>query len=195
VVRSKAFDMVSNGERFKLYVPAKNRFLVGRDEVIQPSKNTLENLRPRHFLDALLVEPVGEGETAILENITDEENATYVLHILRRKENGEISPARSVHFDRVALALERQILFDENGDILTDARYRNWQSHGDVPFPKEIDINRPRDEYGVVLTIVKLEVNKPLTDAQFALDQPEGSVLQVVGEKPDAGARNANGRN
>src|SRR5690242_1792248 len=46
VVRNKAFDMVSNGTDFKLFVPARNRFLVGRNEIIEPSANKLENLRP-----------------------------------------------------------------------------------------------------------------------------------------------------
>jgi hypothetical protein len=49
VVRNKAFDMVSNGEQFKLFVPAKNRFLVGKNELETPSTNKLENLRPQHF--------------------------------------------------------------------------------------------------------------------------------------------------
>jgi hypothetical protein len=195
VVRTKAFDMVSNGENFKLYVPAKNRFIVGQDQVFQPSKNRLENLRPRHFRDALLVRPVQEGEAAVLENITDEETAVYVLHIVAKNSGGGLTPARLIEFDRLTLALDRQIIFDENGNILTDARYRNWQSFGGTQFPKEIQINRPRDEYGVVLEIVKLDLNKPLDNEQFALEQPEGSILQVLGPKP-AGAqadRNSNG--
>src|SRR5262249_31171410 len=55
VVRNKAFDMVSNGTDFKLYLPTKSRFITGRNEVERPSKNALENLRPHHFLDALVV--------------------------------------------------------------------------------------------------------------------------------------------
>src|SRR5215475_2468243 len=48
VVRNKAFDMVSNGADFKLFVPSRNRFIVGSNEIIQPSPNKLENLRPQH---------------------------------------------------------------------------------------------------------------------------------------------------
>src|ERR1051326_105508 len=33
VVRTKAFDMVSTGDEFKLYVPSRNRFIVGRNEI------------------------------------------------------------------------------------------------------------------------------------------------------------------
>ncbi len=33
IVRNKAFDMVSDGQRFKLWIPSKNRFVVGRNDV------------------------------------------------------------------------------------------------------------------------------------------------------------------
>src|SRR5690242_422355 len=32
IVRNKAFDMVSDGEAFKLWIPPKNRFVIGRND-------------------------------------------------------------------------------------------------------------------------------------------------------------------
>src|SRR2546427_3907017 len=58
VVRNKAFDMVSNGSQFRLYLPSKNRFIEGANIVEKPSPNPMENWRPQHFLEALLVRPV-----------------------------------------------------------------------------------------------------------------------------------------
>src|ERR1035437_8580582 len=52
IVRATAFDMVSNGIDFKLYVPSRNRFLVGRNEIKHPPPTKLETLRPQTFLDA-----------------------------------------------------------------------------------------------------------------------------------------------
>ena len=49
------------------------------------------------------------------------------------------------------------------------------------PFPKHIEINRPRDEYAVVIDIVKMDINKGVTDDKFVLDRPEGSTLQTIG--------------
>src|SRR5689334_4539477 len=84
VVRNKAFDMVSNGTDFKLFVPSRNRFIVGRNEIIQPSANKLENLRPQHFLDALMVRPVDPGfEKLPIENFTAEDHTYSVLHVVR----------------------------------------------------------------------------------------------------------------
>src|SRR5438045_8283997 len=58
IVRNRAFDMVSDGRQFKLWIPAKNRFITGSNDVVQPSKNALENLRPQVLYAALLLDPV-----------------------------------------------------------------------------------------------------------------------------------------
>ena len=184
VVRNKAFDMVSNGKDFKVFIPARNRFIVGQNDLVQPSANKLENLRPQHFLEALLVRPPAEGEVALLQNFTDEENAAYILHVVRRTKDNQLELARDIWFDRIKLNLVRQMVFDRSGDILTDARYSDWQTYDNVPFPKHIEINRPKDEYGVVLTVVKMDIDKGVTPDKFALEQPEGSTLQVLGQHP-----------
>jgi outer membrane lipoprotein-sorting protein len=56
-----------------------------------------------------------------------------------------------------------------------------------VPFPKHIEINRPRDEYAMVLDIVDMKINKGIPDNQFVLDQPEGTTLQTIGPPPVKG--------
>ena len=187
VVRNKAFDMVSDGKTFRLYVPVKDRFITGLNEApLPPSKNKLENLRPQHFVDALFIEPPkANGEHAVLENLTDEDDANYIVHLIADGPKGELRLARSVWFDRLNLGLVRQLVYDAAGNILTDARYRDWQVYDGIPFPKQIDITRPQDEYAVVLTIAKMDVNKGIGDDKFILEQPEGSTLQVLSDKSE----------
>jgi outer membrane lipoprotein-sorting protein len=185
VVRNKAFDMVSDGTNFKLYIPARNRFLVGRNEIDQPPQNKLENLRPQHFLEALLVRPIdADRDKLLLENFTDEDNAFYVLHVVHVNGGGELHLARTIWFSRYDLMLARQLIFDAAGNILTDARYTDWRRYDNVAFPKHIEIDRPRDEYAVVIDIVKMDINNGVSDDKFVLDQPEGTTLQVVGQAP-----------
>jgi uncharacterized protein DUF4292 len=186
VVRNKAFDMASDGSEFHLYVPSQNRFIVGRNEHAAPSPNKLENLRPAVFLDAMLVAPVAPQQFAVLQDFTDEDNAAYILHILYTGADGQLHLARDVWFDRLTLNIVRQMIFDPTGEILTDARYSEWKKYDGVPFPKTIDINRPKDEYGVVINLVKADINKAVTSDKFVLEQPEGTVLQVLGAKSAA---------
>jgi hypothetical protein len=188
VVRNKMFDMVSNGAEFKLYIPSKGRFLVGANSIDKPSPNKIENLRPQHFLDALLVRPVDTaGNKTMLENFTDEDNAYYIVHEVHELPAGTLRLERSIWFSRLDLQMARQMIFDENGNILTDARYSEWHSYDNVPFPKHIEINRPRDEYAIVLDIVKLDINKGVANDQFVLEQPEGTTLETIGSPPPQG--------
>jgi hypothetical protein len=184
VVRNKAFDMVSTGAKFSLYLPSSNRFIVGSSDLPARSANKIENLRPQHFLEALLVEPMQPDEKADFMNFTDEDNAAYILHFMHILPDGQIVPHRSIWFNRLDLHLARQLIFDPAGNILTDARYTDWQTYSGVSFPKQIDIARPQDEYAVVMTVVKMEINRGVSDDKFVLEQPEGTQLQVLGQKP-----------
>jgi outer membrane lipoprotein-sorting protein len=187
VIRSKAFDMVSNGTDFRLFLPGKNRFITGRNEIVAPSQNKIENLRPEHILDALLVRPVNATQDKLLlENFTDESNAFYILHEIRQTPDGQLQLQRTLWFNRVNLELARQMEFDTAGNILADDRYSQWKPFDNVSFPKHIEINRPRDEYGVVIDIVKMDINKGVSDDKFVLEQPEGTSLQIIGQPPGA---------
>jgi outer membrane lipoprotein-sorting protein len=196
LVRNTAFDMVSDGMDFKLYVPSQNRFLVGSNTIRQPSKNKLENLRPQHFLDALLVKPVESTAKVLLENFTDEDNAFYILHVIHERNSGELVLSRTIWFNRVNLRLARQIVLDPGGNIVSDARYSDWREYDKVPFPRHVEVNRPIDEYGVVLDVQKMDINKGVSDDKFVLRQPQGSKLQQVGDTrgpvPDQSVQESN---
>src|SRR6267154_1805710 len=70
IVRTTAFDMVSNGEEFKLWIPPRNRFVVGRNELQTHNPDQpMESIRPQDIYDAILIRPIDpEHEIAVLEN-------------------------------------------------------------------------------------------------------------------------------
>jgi outer membrane lipoprotein-sorting protein len=190
VVRTKAFDMVSNGTDFKLYIPPKNLFITGQNAIQELSANKLENLRPQHFLDALIVRPVDtKNDKVFMLNFTDEDNAYYIIHEFHEGLDGKPHPKRTIWFSRLDLLLARQMIFDESGDLLTDARYSQWHIFDNVNFPKHIEVNRPHEEYAMVLDMVKMDINKGVPNDQFVLDQPEGTTLHVVGQAPAKGPK------
>jgi hypothetical protein len=45
-------------------------------------------------------------------NLTDEDNAVYILHFVRQQPDGEILPSRSVWFSRINLHMARQLVYD-----------------------------------------------------------------------------------
>jgi hypothetical protein len=186
IVRTTAFDMVSNGEEFKLWIPPKNRFVVGRNDVqTRDSDQPMESIRPQDIYDALLVRPIDpQHEIAVLENseeiLHDSKGHRvlqddYELIVIRKKGENEGMLSRKIVFSRTDLQPHRQYIYDDQGKLVTDARYAGYKDYDGVNFPSRIEIFRPQEEYDITLNILKLEMNKPLRDDQFALEQPPGA--------------------
>jgi hypothetical protein len=206
VVRNTAFDMVSDGKEFKLWIPPKNKFVFGSSEAgssdagsnkadnYQPDKR-LENMRPQYIYDALLIPEIGSDEIAVLENgyetVLDAkkhrvEQPDYELAIIRKGPHGWYL-SRRVEFSRTDLLPHRQRIYDQQGNVATDAHYQDYKDFGGASFPSLIQIERPRESYDITLSMVKLEINKALTDDQFALEQPPGAEVVHL-DRPNASA-------
>ena len=184
LVRNTAFDMVSDGQDFKVWIPTKNKFVMGSDSAdnYQTDKR-LENMRPQYIYDALLIPEIGQDEIAVLENgyetVLDPkkhrvEQPDYELAVIRKGPQGWYL-SRRIEFSRSDLLPHWQRIYDQQGNVATDAHYQNYKDFGGTTFAGTIQIERPRENYDITLNMVKLEINKTLTDEQFALEQPAGA--------------------
>jgi outer membrane lipoprotein-sorting protein len=185
ILRNTAFDMVSDGREFKVSIPPKNRFVVGRNDVTVPNpQQPLENLRPQIIYDALLLRPIDQqNEKAVLENGTEIvsgdknrkfQQADYVIDVIHLGD-GDAWLSRKIVFSRVDLLPHRQLIYDEAGDLVTDASYSDYKDNARVLFPSVIEIRRPEEEYDITLHMVKLEINLPLDNTKFVLEKPPGA--------------------
>jgi outer membrane lipoprotein-sorting protein len=199
IVRNKAFDMVSDGRDFKLWIPPKNRFVIGRNDVETHNlQQPMENLRPQHIYEALILREVDpNNEIAVMQNsfeiVTDGKNhqveqADYEIEVIRRGDHGWFL-SRKIIFSRTDLQPHRQYVYDQDGNLATDSRYEGYKDYDGVVFPSQIEIWRPQEEYDITLTIVKLQLNEPLADDKFALDQPAGAQIVHL-DQPQASQAN-----
>jgi hypothetical protein len=187
IVRTTAFDMVSDGQEFKLWIPPKNRFVIGRNQIQTPNTDQpLENLRPQNIYEALLIRRVNpETEIAVVENgyeILHDAKGHRVLQedyelvvIEKHGENWGLS--RKIVFGRTDLKPHRQYIYDEDGKVVTDAKYAEYKEYDGVSYPSRIEIYRPQEEYDITLNMLKVDINKPMTDDQFVLQQPAGAAV------------------
>ena len=182
VVGTTAFDMVSNGSTFKVSLPTSNRFITGENSAPANSKNPLENLRPQALLGPMLIKPLDpDNETMFLEDDTDEMSSSYVLHFVKKEQDGTFTVKRAVWFDRVDLKIRRQREYDPDALITSDTVYKNWTAYNNISFPANIDIKRPKDGYGVAMTVEKMDMNITLPDDKFVLNQPPDAQVQAIG--------------
>jgi len=187
IVRTTAFDMVSDGQDFKLWIPPKNRFVMGKNQTkVQNSDQPMENIRPQNIYDALLIPPIDPDtavEIAVVENgyetfhdakghrILQEDYELIVMH----KYDDGWRLARKIVFGRTDLKPHRQFIYNEDARVSTDARYAEYKDFDGVNFPSRIEIYRPQEEYDITLNLLKVDINKPMTDDQFTLEQPAGA--------------------
>jgi hypothetical protein len=194
VVGTTVFDMVSDGESFRVSIPSKNKFLVGLVAVERASSKPIENLRPHHLLDALLWPEIRKEETVILKEFNDERARYYVLTVLRGGYQVEV--LREIWFDRADLQVVRMQNFGPKGVLLSDVQLANWQpldtaagspaaaipNTGVTSFPRVLRIERPKDDYKLDLQVTKIGLNEDIPTERFKLEQPAGSELVHVGD-------------
>ncbi len=192
VLHTHAFDMVSDGKTFTLLISVKNRAITGSDAVSTPSKNVLENLRPGVFLDSLLVPGIGPDEFVSLTTdtrIMDQdpkrkvaiEEPDYNLTITRRRgDSNEMIALRVIHISRTTLRPYQQDIYDDSGNIVTQAVYGPYQDFGGIEFPSSVTIRRPLEKYSVKLRMDKVRMNQPLAATNFLLKIPDGTQVQKL---------------
>jgi outer membrane lipoprotein-sorting protein len=190
IVRNRAFDMVSDGDRFKLSIPPKNRFITGSAEVTVQNKpgNSLENLRPFVIYNALLIPPIDDkNEIAVIEEgmqqvQNDKDNTmigqpNYHLMVIRRGAHDEWHLSREIYFSRADLQPYRQTFYNDDGSIATDVMYSDPHDFDGIRFPALVQIVRPQEEYSIAIKMRKVTLNGELKPEQFQMQTPPGATL------------------
>src|SRR5580692_8542049 len=168
ILQNQVFDMVSSGQEFKLWIPPRNKFIVGDNEEARPCAEPLGNLRPQVIYSALLLQAVDpQNELTVLEASDGE-----LIDQRTQKETLRPDYSLNIVFDRTDLRPDQQLLYDEHGSIVTDVHYDDYREFNGVFFPTSIRIWRPREEYSIRLQVTKLTINGPIMDDQFVLEPP-----------------------
>jgi outer membrane lipoprotein-sorting protein len=192
VVHSPAFDMASNGNSFKLQIPPKSEAIEGPNALTQPSQNAIENLRPYMFFDSMVIPQIARDE--VLSVTADSNNLVvnpktrkleirpeYLLTVQVRQPGSRFTQVlRVIHISRIDLRPVQQDIYDENGQVQTQALYGPLQTFGTERFPGTVTIKWPQQQEQILITIEKLRVNLPLANDQFELKIPEGTKIKEL---------------
>jgi len=191
VVHTRAFDMASDGDTFKLWIPPKNKVVEGTNAIRKLSPNPLENMRPFIFSDSLLIRKIGPEDLLLVtsDNPTGMNAKTrklefqpeYLLTVLNRAgESNVLLAKRVIHFSRLTLRPIGEDIYGADGQVQTQAIYGPLQTFGTVQYPGTVTIKWPLQEQQIVITIEKLVLNEPLDDTTFQLEIPEGTPVQKL---------------
>lgn len=219
VVGKNIFDMVSDGSTFSIYIPSKNKFIVGPANLERHAEKPIENLRPQHLVDALFWPVITEQAPVLFEQASEGAARYYILTVVRLRmpqssagsgDVGSSAPegqassqrspseweiARKIWFDRTDLRVSRIENFGSGGNVASDVAYTNWQATGATSYPWQVNVTRPGDDYQLQITIKKLTVNEPIAADRFSLPQPPGTDLVNAGENTGDDVHKASGAN
>jgi len=198
VVGTTVFDMASDGESFRVFIPSKHKFLVGTVAAEKSSSKPIENLRPQHLLDALLWQEIRKEESTTLREFNDENARYYVLTVLRGGYQLEV--LREIWFDRADLHVARIETFGPKGLLVSDVHLADWlpienassqntqaaPSDGVTAFPRSIRLERPHDDYKLDLQVTKISLNEEIPSERFKLEQPAGTELVRVSDATES---------
>ena len=176
------YDMVSDGEQFRVFIPPRNRVYEGRNELTEISEERVENLRPQHILDAILIDPIENPDEVILDREMYGSAGYQILIQTEPGADGIRRITRKYWFSRADLKLARLIIFDDRTEVVTDAWYRDWGEDKGLPYPKFIEIERPLDGYILEFAILKPGLDEDIPDASFELALPSGVEVETVGK-------------
>jgi hypothetical protein len=199
ILGSSALDMVSDGKTFKMLIPPKSCVITGSDVVTNPSQKGLYSLRPGVILDSLLIKG---PETDQIVSMTQDtwtppqpknrkgiiEDPDYDIEFLSQPQGQTAHTLRVVHIDRVNLRPWRQDIYNNEGKVVTQAFYSNYQKFGDVDFPSKVEIQRPLDELSLTITFTrKTNFNQELDLNTFDLGPvPENYAVQNMDDPVSA---------
>jgi len=181
VVQKDIFDMVSDGTTFRIFIPSKNKFLVGSNKAEPSGNKPIENLRPQHLLDALFWAEIPSSAPVLLEEADEPPRQFYVLTVTEARQD-VLEVARRIWFDRADLTVARIEIFEPEGKLVSDIRYSDWGPTDKQSFPRRILLRRPHDDYQLEIDIKRVELNTPLSRDRFELAQPPGTELVPVGK-------------
>lgn len=191
IVGKNIFDMVSDGQTFRIFIPSKGKFIVGPANLERAAAKPIERLRPQHLTDALLWPATPGGVPVLYEEATEANSHYYVLTVVRPEQSaagtnatGSSAPdweiAQKIWFDQVDLNVARIETYEAGGKVSSDIRCRRWAASGALAFPREIVLSRPGDDYELRIGIKRLTLNEPIAADRFVLDQPPGTELVRV---------------
>lgn len=193
VTGQRAFDMASDGETFRVYLPWKHLVYEGENALDVRSEKREQNIRPTHVLEPLLIEAPREDETPVLLNRREGRTSYQILQLLRAKPGGGLWVSRTAWYNRADLTLSRLEILTPDGDVATIARYQEWVETDKGLRPSVVAVDRPLDGYDLSIRLLTPKWDAPVEQDAFVLEAPKNVDVVPVGsdipEKAAAAAR------
>lgn len=186
LVAVPAFDMSADATAFRLSIPPRDEFFTGGNDVRVKHENPMVNLRPQDILRSLFVDirPYLDPEryVTVVSQVPEGIRSYYVVEFidLLGDRPGEGAVVERLFVDRFDLQVTRKRLFTPEGAMEMTVEYSGHADVSGVPFPGEMFMERPMEQYSLRIEFHDTQINVALQDNVFSLDPPEGIPVTVL---------------
>jgi hypothetical protein len=120
-----------------------------------------------------------------VEEVADKIAKYYILSFYKVGVPPRIHTIRRIWIERSQLAISRQQIYGENGQMLSDIEYLGILPIENFFLPIGITMNRPEDGYALKMEFrsESWKINKGLKDDGFVLSPPNGAEIIYLKDK------------
>jgi hypothetical protein len=187
------FDVLSVGDEFSAWIPSKFKFYKGRNSARELVAEDLPGgipLRASHIFEAIrpqipMIDP--KDLRISIEEIADKSAKYYILSVYKEGTLPRISTMRRIWIERSQMAISRQQIFVENGQMVGDIDYFGMAPMDGFFVPQSINMTRPEDGYALKMEFKaeSWKINKGLKDEGFILSPPAGAEVIFLKDRQE----------
>ncbi len=190
LVAVTAFDMSADAREFRLSIPPRDEFFTGGNEVRVKHENPMVNLRPQDILRSLFVDirPYLESDrfATVVNQVPEGIRSYYVVEFIDLSAGAaDAVVVERLFVDRFDLEVARKRLFNSEGQLEMNVEYSLHRDVDGVPFPGEVFMERPLEQYSLRIEFHDTQINVALQDSVFDLDPPDGIPVTVLVDGED----------
>jgi len=185
ITKTTILDLRSVRDELSAWIPSKNKFYVGNDSAKELRSEDLPEgipIRAAHIFESIIPQSIDADAPGIrlsLEEARDASAKYYVLAVYRDTGGVRIQTVRRIWIERSELAIARQQIFQEDGQIVSDIQYSGMERINDVFLPLKIHMDRPLDGYALNMEFKSKSwrANLELPDSAFIQTPPGGAQI------------------
>jgi outer membrane lipoprotein-sorting protein len=183
LTKTAILDLASKGDDFWVWIPRDNKLYLGHNSAKElsvkgESQSVAFTARPAHIFEAIFPFPVELNASDIYVALEEDQDSTtryYVLSLYRIKADRILTPLRKLWIDRAEMAVARQLVYNQEGSVVSNIFYSTFQAVQNYYLPLRIRIERPLDGYSLDLEFREWQINSQLPDSAFMLAAPAGA--------------------
>jgi outer membrane lipoprotein-sorting protein len=155
----------------------------------QADKNLWKRFTPDILIQALLIDDFSNYTKTVVETLPD----FYIINLIDEQDDGELLLRRRIWFERENLTVRRHALFNNHGEMVSQANLHAYKTVNGIELPHFIRIEQRWEKLSIKLTLNDVRLNQELDDDFFEYDGAPSDYQVIDIDKRDNNAEPGQG--